>query len=186
MTPLSNTRRGQLLGQALDLVRLLEADHTRAVAQFDEWSGGFPSGHEPPMTVPSGDATDDNPLDYSDRTGTLATTRPDVFTHHKRELDRLITLAHTTLNDAYQHMLVGLARRDPTEATVGCKSCARLREAHNGGPLFTPAWRAGLCRWCADWQGRHGAWPAEQILRAHHRGEQITERMVKKYQQRSA
>ena len=178
--PLSNRRRSDLLDQGLDLIRLIQADHARAVAQLEEWTAGFPTGATDTPAPREHDADDESPLDSSDRTGELA-LRPDPFAHHRRELDRLITLAHTTLNDAYQHMLVGLARATPSDVTVGCKSCARLREAHTGKPLFTPAWRSELCRGCADWQSRHGVWPAEQILTAHHRGETITDRMIRKY-----
>lgn len=188
---MNNRRRTRTLNELADLTRLIQRDHTRAINQLDQWTAGYPTGNTdtPNATIPTGqaepDPDNDNPLDYTDRTGTLATSRPDPFAHHQHELDRLITLAHTAITDAYQHMLVGLARREATQTTIPCRSCHRLTEPHTGRPLFTPAWRADLCRWCADWQTRHGAWPAEQILRAHHRGEAITERMVRRYQRAS-
>ena len=178
----SDRRRTHQLDELLDITRLIRADHTRATRQLDEWTAGYPTGNTTTSTTPD---TEDNPLDYTDRTGTLATSRPDPFAHHRHELDRLITVANNAINDAYQHMLVGLARQKAEHTTIPCKSCARITDTHNNRPMFTPAWRADLCRWCADWQTRHGTWPAEQILRAHHRGETITDRMIRKYQRAS-
>lgn len=41
-----------------------------------------------------------------------------------------------------------------------------------------PIYRAGLCRWCYDFNAEHRRVPTAEILAARHRGERITQAMV--------
>lgn len=44
----------------------------------------------------------------------------------------------------------------------------------------------GLCRWCGDYKGAEGGLPPLPILRARHRGERITQAMVKQYTRKAS
>lgn len=162
-------QRSNRINQAIRLATELAHIHAQALNQLDEWSAGYPSGSSGPSS------------DTTDRTGTLATAHC-AYRHHVLTIDHDLHTAVTVLEDALWRARLGLApAHDERERLPACKSCARTND-HHGQALNTPAWKADLCRWCYDWSRTHHAWPALQILRAHHRGETITDRMIRRYQ----
>lgn len=169
----------------------LKRNQRAATTQLEQWAGGHPTGSDGPAARYTGDdhPDDTSPLDYGDRTGNLATlnadttdTRPnDQAAHALHEIDRTILLAENALDTAEEHMKTGIKPKAPTDVKPGCRSCARITSPTTNRPLYEPVWRADLCRWCGDrrWQG---ALPALQLLRLHHNGRIITNRMIRKYQ----
>lgn len=185
------TRREALLDEIIDRATRIKTHHRRAADQLHQWAGGFPTGSDGPPARYTGDGQDDDhsPLDYGDRTGSLATANLDApddrpndqaaFALH--EMDRLLALAQEAIRAADEHMGTGIKPTAPNDIKPGCRSCARITSPTTGKPLYIPAWRGDLCRWCGDrrWQG---ALPALQLLRLHQNGRIITTRMIRKYQ----
>ena len=63
-------------------------------------------------------------------------------------------------------------------ADDGCVSCSRLSR-------WSPIFRSRRCRWCAYFSYAHGGEdPPAELLRAHHEGRRISERMVEDWQRR--
>lgn len=188
---MNDRTRDKTLDEITERITRLKAHHRQAAHQLEQWSGGYPTGSDGPAARYTDNPEDDtsSPLDYGDRTGSLAVAnldanpdRPnDQAAHALHELDRLITLANEALDTAETHMRTGIKPEAPKDTKPGCRSCERITSPTTGRPIYTPAWRGDLCRWCGDrrWQG---TLPALQLLRLHHNGRIITTRMIRKYQ----
>ena len=173
-------QRKRMITEARDLITQLATEHARAIDRLDEFSGGYPSGGNGQGSSTVDDGSDDtgNPIDYSDRTGHLATS-PDPSREAIARFDRLLEDAVRGLRNAQQITREALSAGRSVASIPGCVSCARGTD-HRGRPVHVNAWRSGLCQWCSSFQSGHGIWPPLPVLKAHHDGVYVTARVAER------
>lgn len=67
---------------------------------------------------------------------------------------------------------------EPVENTSTAMTCSNHRRAGFIESVDPSRFRAGLCRWCSDFKGRHGVEPPLPLVKLHDRGVRVTHTMI--------
>lgn len=111
----------------------------------------------------------------SDSTGEAAVAPPDAAAHLHAEYLALLKTAGDACARLLEFNRIAIPTRPPStgEPDAWCRN-------HLAIGVCEPRHRGDLCRWCDDFRREHAnQLPPASLLGARHRGQRITERMVK-------